>query len=333
MNCDQAIEFLPWLLNDTLEAGERDEVRHHLATCERCSAALNDTREAWTIFDQHLPSDALVALAYGEAPQGIDSALAERHLAFCPQCYDELKLARRSRHLDDDKVVTFPGPPPVNDERVRGYRSWRAAALAAGFTGLVAATGWFYEVQQVGNLAMQVAQRPAVQESRPPVLAPAPNPGNSALNEKVAQIQNEYKAYKEQTDKQLQQATQQVAELDQRARALSEPQINAWSGTINPAEVTRGQKGAEPEEKVVPRDKFSVLSLGTESANAVREAEIRDAGGSVVWKRSSRRTDKDQEYPLFLPPGFLKPGHYTIQLYETVNGKRVPRETYKIRVE
>jgi anti-sigma factor RsiW len=336
MNCDQAIEFLPWLLNGTLEAGERDEVRRHLAGCERCRAALNDTREAWTTFDQHLPSDALVALAYGEAPQGIDSALAERHLASCPQCAAELELARMSRRLEeDDKVAVFPGVRPVKkpEERDRGYRTWRAAALAAGFTGLVAATGWLYEVQQVGNLAMQVAQRPAVQESRPPVLAPAPNPGSSALNEKVAQIQNEYKAYKEQTDKQLQQATQQVAELDQRARALSEPQTNAWSGTINPAEVTRGQKGTEPEEKVVPRDKFSVLSLGTESANAVREVEIQGGGGTAISKKSSLRSDKDGEYKLFLPQGSLKPGRYTIQLYETVNGKRVPRETYKIRVE
>ena len=68
MNCDDAIEFLPWLLNGSLEAGEHDEVRAHLADCERCRAALNDTREAWTVFSQHLPGEALVALAYGEAP-------------------------------------------------------------------------------------------------------------------------------------------------------------------------------------------------------------------------------------------------------------------------
>jgi anti-sigma factor RsiW len=338
MNCDQAIEFLPWLLNGTLEAGERDEVRRHLAGCERCRAALNDTREAWTIFDQHLPSDALVALAYGEAPQGIDSALAERHLAFCPQCYDELKLARMSRHLEKDiKVVPFPGPRPVDnvdEKRDRGYRTWRAAALAAGFAGLVAASGWFYEVQQVGNLAMQVAQRPAVQENRPPVLAPAPNPGNAALNEKVAQIENEYKAYKEQTDKQLQQANQQVAEVQQKSKNLLGPQLNAWSGSTNPADVVRSPNGPEAEEKVVPADKPSVLSLGTESeGTAVREIEIRDAGG-IIWSKPGLRNDaKSQEYRVFLPRGSLKPGRYTLQLYETVNGKRVPRESYKIRVE
>src|SRR5690242_2639193 len=105
MNCDDAIEFLPWLLNGSLEAGERDEVRRHLATCERCRAALTDTRDAWGIFSQHLPSEALVALAYGETPAGIDPVLAERHLASCPQCAAELELARTSRRLEEDDRI------------------------------------------------------------------------------------------------------------------------------------------------------------------------------------------------------------------------------------
>src|SRR3954454_11692273 len=109
MNCDQAIEFLPWLLNGTLEATESGEVRRHLATCERCRAALNDTRDAWTIFSQHLSSEALVALAHGEAPAGIDPALAERHLASCPECAAELELARTSRRLEEyEKIAVFP---------------------------------------------------------------------------------------------------------------------------------------------------------------------------------------------------------------------------------
>src|SRR6059058_1585796 len=113
MNCDDAIEFLPWLLNGSLEARERDEVRRHLTDCERCRAALNDTREAWTVFSQHLPGEALVALAYGEAPAGVDPALAERHLASCPECAAELELARTSRRLEeDDRIAVFPGRTP-----------------------------------------------------------------------------------------------------------------------------------------------------------------------------------------------------------------------------
>src|SRR3954454_9110917 len=132
INCDEAIEYLPWLLNGSLEAGESGEVRRHLATCERCRAAWNDTRDAWTIFSQHLPSEALVALAYGETPAGVDPALTERHLASCPECAAELELARTSRRLEeDDKIVPFPGPRP-SKETSETSRGWRAAALAAG---------------------------------------------------------------------------------------------------------------------------------------------------------------------------------------------------------
>ncbi|HYO15489.1 MAG TPA: zf-HC2 domain-containing protein, partial [Thermoanaerobaculia bacterium] len=102
MTCEQAIEILPWYLNGTLEAKEQEEVRHHLGTCEACRQALAETRDAWRIFDQHLPSEALVALAWGETPAGIDSTLAERHLAACPQCAADLELARTSRHLEED---------------------------------------------------------------------------------------------------------------------------------------------------------------------------------------------------------------------------------------
>src|SRR3954453_20110615 len=134
MNCDESIERLPWFLNGTLEGGEHDEVRRHLETCERCRTALNDTREAWAIFGQHLPSEALVALAYGEPPAGIDPDLAERHLASCPQCAAELELARTSRHLeDDDRIAVFPGARTLKTTGGRdgGTRTWRTAALAA----------------------------------------------------------------------------------------------------------------------------------------------------------------------------------------------------------
>src|SRR5436305_7099629 len=146
MNCDEAIEYLPWLLNGSLEAGESGEVRRHLAACEHCRAALNDTREAWTIFSQHLPSEA-VALAYGETPAGIDPALAERHLAACPECAAELELARMSRRLEeDDRIATFPARP--SRDTGREYRTWRGAALAAGLAGLVALSGWFQAAQR-----------------------------------------------------------------------------------------------------------------------------------------------------------------------------------------
>ena len=347
MNCDDVSELLPWLLNGTLESAERDEVRRHLATCETCRAALDDTREALTLYDQHLPSEALVALAYGETQSGVDAALADRHLASCPQCAAELELARMSRRLEEDeKIAVFPPAPPVPVPRLRqetavargGSRAGRAAALAAGLAAVVGWTGWLYESQQAGDMAAQLARRPAAQEG--PRAAPAPAPpaaaaGNAALAAQVAELQRQTAAYKERTDEELQKATQQVAEMDRKTRARLEPQVNAWSGLVNPADVERGSNGAAAEEKVVPGNRDSVLALGSESeGTAVRELEIRDSGGTVVTDKPGLRSDaRSQEYSVLLPQGFLKPGRYTIQLYETVNGKRAPRESYKIRVE
>lgn len=183
MNCDDAIEFLPWLLNGSLEAGERDEVRRHLATCEACRTALNDTRESWTIFDQHLPSDALVALAYGEVPAGVDPALAERHLATCAGCAAELEMARTSRRLEeDDRIALFPGTR-AKTETAGKDRSWRAAAMAAGIACVLALGGWFHEFQQAGRLTAvaQTSTQPAAQVAQTTSAEPQINTGSAEL--------------------------------------------------------------------------------------------------------------------------------------------------------
>jgi hypothetical protein len=162
MTCDQAIELLPWYLNGTLDAGEREEVRQHVATCEHCRQALAETRQAWTVFDQHIPSQDLVALAWGQPPSGIDPTAAEEHLASCAQCAAELEMARMSRRLEEeDNVALFPvaKPRPVTGA---APRSWRAAALAAGLATLVAAGGWFHAARPGGDQLAQVKAPVAV---------------------------------------------------------------------------------------------------------------------------------------------------------------------------
>ncbi len=336
MNCDQAIEFLPWLLNGTLEATERDEVQRHLATCERCRAALNDTREAWTIFGQHLPSDALVALAYGETPAGVDPAVAERHLASCPECAAELELARTSRHLEDDKIVVFPGDRSRQETwSDGGSRTWRVAALAAGLAGLVAGAGWFHEFQQAGSLAERLAQKPAVvQEIRP--AAPAPS-GATASPQEAEALRSQLQASNQKVEKlqrDVDEASGKLASIGQRAASLFKPTLNPWSDSVSSEEVVRdGSTSAEPKVQVLPSRQLAFLVLNADSANALRDIEILDSRGAVFWSGSGLRSTKNQEYTPAFPPGFLKPGRYTIQLYSNENGRRVKRESYKIRVE
>lgn len=168
MNCQEAIERLPWWLNGSLEPAERREVEEHLAACAACREALGETRLAWEIFAQHVPSEALVAYAYDERVEGIGPDLIERHLASCPQCAAELEMTRASRLLGehDDVAVLAPraARQAVPERRLRRERNWQAAALAAGLTSLVAIGGWMQSSQQHrGGQEMASASHPAAQ--------------------------------------------------------------------------------------------------------------------------------------------------------------------------
>jgi anti-sigma factor RsiW len=289
MTCDQAIERLPWLLNGTLEPAELEEVRGHLTTCTACREALAETREAWKIFGQHLPSETLVSMAYEETPEGIDSALAERHLASCPECAVELELARMSRQFEDDRIVPIPVRP--DPDTAREHRTWRNAALAAGLAGVVAFTGWFQAAQ------FQVAQR-------------------SRLVPELQQKQAELSAG-------IHDVRDQVAQITQ-------PQINPPTRDLHPDEVTRG----ESPEILIPANRVVTLLLqpGHDTSSPDRTVTLLDETGKTLWEKPGLHRDEVLQEFTF-KTGLLKPGRYTIQLYETVSGQKVPREKYSIRAQ
>jgi hypothetical protein len=281
MTCDEAIELLPWLLNGTLEEGEGREVRRHLETCERCREALAETRGAWEVFGQHLPAEALVALAYGEPPAGIDPALAERHLFSCPECTAELEMARTSRRLEEDeKIAVFPAARRARESGGES-RSWRAAALAAGLAGLLVAGGWLQSSREVRRLSGELAraERPASPTTSTP---PDAGPG-----ERIA--------------------------------------LNTWNDVIS-SEVLRGEG-----EVVIPSGSYASPALQAEKGETPPERDIAilDAEGNPVLSAKGLYRNSSGYYTFTLRPGSLKPGRYTIQLYNA--GEK--RETYKIRVE
>jgi anti-sigma factor RsiW len=296
MTCQQAIELLPWFLNGTLKGQESEAVRGHLETCEACRAALAETREAGQIFAQHLPTEALVALAYGERPDGMDPALAERHLDTCPQCAAELELTRMSRRLEEeDRIVPFPVPRP---EPRRENPVWRRSAMAASLVGLISLGGWFHAAQR-SRLADDLEAR------------------NQAVQVRQAELQAG-----------MQEIQGQFAEL-------AKPQINTPVTDLRPLrseEVVRG--GPSPEISLPARQIVTaILQASPEIRSPGRDVAILDETGKPVWQQPGLNRNDSLEFTITLHPGFLKPGRYTIQLYETVNGQRVPRESYKIRVE
>lgn len=311
MTCDQAIELLPWLLNGTLEAGERDEVRRHLASCERCRQALTETRETWTLFDQHVPSRDLVALAWGERPAGIDPALAQAHLASCPQCAAELELARMSRRLEEeDNVAVFPAPRPV--------RTWRAAAVAAGLAFVVASSGWFYTARQASDLARTAQARPPA-----PVTAPVPHPQtpaggeDSGLREQVARLEGEMQrlmGLQRENEKKAADAQAQVARLERERATLARPQ---GADIVMFEDVVRGESGAGT---TVRAGAYSSLLLQAQGATGQGSAEILDESGKVVFQVPGL-VPTEGFYSVVLPPGALRPGRYTVRIKGQDEGK------------
>lgn len=162
MNCETAIELLPWFLNGTLDPHEKEGVRRHLRECEACRLALTETREAWQTFDQHLASETIVALAYDEAPVGASAQEAALHLASCARCAAELEMARTSRRLEgEENVVPFAArrsaPAPVVS--TRSPRGWQMTALAAGLAGVLGLAGWMNRGQELSALRQQLASR------------------------------------------------------------------------------------------------------------------------------------------------------------------------------
>lgn len=310
MTCDQAIELLPWLLNGTLEAGERDEVRGHLATCDRCREALAETREVWSTFDQHIPSRDLVALAWGEKPSGIDPALAEAHLASCPQCAAEIELARMSRRLEEeDNVALFPAVKP-KPAAGAAPRTWRAAAIAAGLAAVMAAGGWIYTAQQMNDLERLAQTR--TPESAPAPAAPPASAGEpSSLRQEVARLQDQIQrmvGLQQENEKKVAEAQAQVAQLEKEREILARPQasdIVEFDAVVRAGEAGRGT--------VVRAGAYSTLLLHARGAAGKGSAEILDPSGKVVL-RVGDLTKNMEYYSLVLPPRALRPGRYSVRV-------------------
>jgi anti-sigma factor RsiW len=329
MNCKTAIELLPWYLNGTLDESERREVREHLAGCPGCRQALEDTRLAWTVYDQHVPSEALVALAWGEAPEGYDPGVLERHLRSCPECAAELELVRTSRRLEeDDRIALFPGAASRAVTPARRPGAWRTAALAAGLAGMVAASGWIWSAGQARDLEQRLAAvRPAPAATAPAAPAPAAPPEDAAARQKLAEMSAQVEDLRRQTDEMRDQLTK-IADAGPGAQA---PQVNVWVDDLRPtSDVVRGGPG---EVKELPAGIAAVAMLQPthEEVHKDHRIEVVDAAGKVAWRADGLRRSAADDFAVLLPA--LKPGAYTIRLSALEGGKRVELESYSVRVK
>lgn len=140
MDCETAVERLPWYLNRSLGSAERDAVRDHLERCPACRGELAATLEVARLHDTHPVAGSLVALAFGELDAAERDAL-ERHLAQCEACRDDLALARASAALEavagDRRIAAFAGAPSARPGT--GLGRWAAAAAVVALAVL---GGW-----------------------------------------------------------------------------------------------------------------------------------------------------------------------------------------------
>jgi len=350
MNCELTIEYFPWLLNGTLEDREAKEVRDHLAGCASCRQALTDTRRAWEVFDQHIPTATLVAYAADTAEDldGFDPAILEEHLATCAECAAELELVRMSRSLTEDERVAIlaPRPPrapaaPVAPAIVRpasttGNR-WRRAAFAAGLAGVIALGGWYKSAERAHTLASQLATAPppSVPLQAPPPAQPVQSTAADA--ERIAALQHQVEEMTK-TVGELQaaqsQAREQLAQVEKLGATQSAggPQLNPWVGDVRmSADVVRG--GGSSVKEVPATSTATLLLAADTTATGDRDVEISDTGGKIVWKGSGLRATPQGDYSLLLPKGWLPAGDYTIHLYRQAGGQRTAAESYAIRVK
>jgi Putative zinc-finger len=335
MDCENATQFLPWLLNGSLDATEEREVRDHLASCADCQSELAETFAAGEVFGAHLPSAVLVDLAFGRPVEEIDAELVEQHLAECADCAEQLALVRES--ADRAVGAAAPGPPPLPFPAERptaphASRGWRYAALAASLAGLVSIGGWMWSAMSASSLATSLAAERSQRRER-----------TAALDSQVAHLREELAAVGREASAGQGESGQQAAALEQRIAALaaerdrleaqaaelgrrladlSSPQLNVAIVDVYSTQVRQRGEGA-PERDPVPRDPKPVtviLNPAPGVGDAPVDAEIVDATGKVLLRLSGLRLNPTNDFSFDLPTAGLPAGAATINLYRPGSG-------------
>ncbi|MGE0128717.1 MAG: zf-HC2 domain-containing protein [Blastocatellales bacterium] len=331
MNCQHVTEILPWLLNGSLEAAEREAARAHLAQCGQCRQELQETAFAFAAHQQHAPEEALVDYAFNRPSPDFDRDLIERHLAECEQCAAELEMLEESHRLmneegkAEDNVVAFKPRPRPTDGAAEATpaptpaRFWAYGAIAASVIGVVSLIGWWWNWRQAGNL----------------------NEQQVAMNRRLAGLEAENQQLRQtgpQAANQLEQANREIANLKTQVEELSAPQINIPVLEVLPQELTERGDGARVNQLQIPRGARTItLILNSQSGSESKSysLEILDARRNVVWRQQGQQNltrHSTGDYTINISTELLPPGNYTFNVYGQADGKRVKIESYRIRI-
>ena len=346
MNCSTVTEFLPWLLNGTLDAEERRQVEAHLAACESCREELRQTRIAGAVYGAHPPPQALVDHAAGRPPAGIPAGLLSRHLAACPTCTEEVALLRQSHVLAGAEEEAGGDPPGATV--VAGpwsVQRWRHFALAASIAGLVALGVSAWSVLQSRTGASDLAARLAQAEERSRVLATENErlqASEAESRSRVAELADRAEAADlaaSELEERLEQERNRLAQLEERS---GEMLVGLQVEFLDRAEtVARGGPealfgGEDGRPTVARQDGTVLLSLALPAGAEVHPTrlEVVNAADVVVLDARGPPPGKDSlAYYMVLPTRQLDPGPYTLRLWSTGNGEDQLLGTYPVQVE
>ncbi len=201
---------------------------------------------------------------------------------------------------------------------------WRAAALAAGLAGVVAAGGWLWSAGQTRDLERRLAGVHPVPAAAPlPVPVPAAPRDDSTARERLAEMSTQVDSLRRQTDE----MREQLARI---AQAGPAPQVNVWVDDLRATgDVVRGGP-AEIKELPAGAAAVAMLQPTHDETHKDHRIEVVDASGKVLWSAEGLRRSSADDFPVLLPA--LEPGAYTIRLFSEEAGKRVALESYAIRV-
>ena len=331
MKCNQIHELLPWYLRGTLDEAQAAEIRDHLTTCEACRRELEETAFALAVHAAHATPEELFALAGGEAsPEGSAHAAAERHVAHCPDCAEELEIARASLQAleaseragaeeaaADAVVRPFRAPAPAGGVSP----AWRFAALAAGLVSLAVSAAWMWnasglrrlDAERAGQLGAERTQLAALEER------------NQELERTRSELSAELGASRE-----------RLASLEERIGALGAPRLNVPVLDVYPADIVyRGSpdEGAGQANLVpVPAGAPEVtLILGSQLAGG-GELTLAVVGsqGEVLWRGERLARHPQGDFTVTLPVSILPQGALRLDVRQAGTGRTV--ETYLLEI-
>jgi hypothetical protein len=306
---------------------------------------------AWSVYQQHLPAEAFVNLAYDRPIIAAERDLFGRHLSNCADCAEQLDMVRKSKRLEEEpeREETPSRHAIAATARAPWWQrapAWRYSALAATLLLFIAAAGWLRSWRQAEHMgANRAAQAQALRERLAGLEAENErlrqteaqlNQQQRQSAEELAQLRSQIKEAQARIQQQQEEANRELAQAQQAsARGAAAPQINVLALDVYPVGMTQRDAGSGGNELIIPRNVRAVTLILNSQASSEFQSygiEIVSERGKVVWRAHGLLRNSTNDYTISVAANYLAPGRYRIVIYGNAAGQRVSVESYQLNV-